>query len=74
MDERDVEPGNGLHEDQCWMRPLLRGTLLGTVPWRARSSVRERLRPDTQAAAIGTTAPVEKIEDDLRQFHERPVP
>ena len=51
MDRYDVEPGDGLHEDQHGLRQLLCGALLRTLSRRGRSSVRARLRSDIAAAA-----------------------
>ena len=74
MDRRDVEPGDGLHENHARLRQLLCGALRRTLARHSRPPLRAGLRSASLADAAGPAGALEKATHDLRQFDERPVP
>src|SRR6267154_2373549 len=72
MDRRDVEPGDGLHQNQHGLRFLLRRALLGALLRHAWPSLRERFRPDAEAWPVTAAASLAPTAHDLCEFDERP--
>jgi protein gp37 len=52
MDGRDVESGDGLHEDQPRLWQLLRGALFGTLSWVSWTSIWEDARAKSRIAHL----------------------
>src|SRR5262245_26549320 len=74
MDRLHLEPRNWMHRDLAGLRQLLCAHLLRALPWRPRSSVSARLRPDAVAGAARAAAAVAAAAKDLRELNVRSLP
>src|SRR5947209_2114432 len=74
LDERDLEPGSGMHTGVARLCPLLRENLRRTLSRRTQSSLRTGLYATAGTGKTRAAVELEITEADLRQLDERPLP
>lgn len=73
MDRIDLEPGDGVYEDQSRVPELLRGADGEAVEGNGAAELSEWVRGNLSRARTGNTVALEDAADDLRKLHERSV-
>jgi len=69
-----VESGDGVHEDQRGVCALLCRADGEAAPCDGAAELSQWLRGHLSSRRAGDAAEVEKVADDFRELHERPVP